>query len=262
MKKFYSVSKAAEMADMTSETLRHYDRIGLVKPAVKEGQTGYRYYSEQEIIRLSTVQALQYMGLSLIEIKRILEANTLEVVIASLIDAERQADIKIDQLRQAKQKIGLARRDYEKKAAGQVKEDGLFVRQLPERVILLSETLESPSLENLWNYHRHFYDQIKEYPTDSFVFEDQAGIYTKDGCSRLFAVCAQYPALEGLTILPAGRYLCANCTEPDKEEVAKQLFQSAESAYGAQPEFVLHIIAVSGILQWNYQAQVFLTVCN
>lgn len=32
MEKYFSISQTAKMVDMTTETLRHYDRIGLVKP--------------------------------------------------------------------------------------------------------------------------------------------------------------------------------------------------------------------------------------
>ena len=56
MEKLFSISEAAEMAGMTSETLRHYDRIGLVKPRRKDDWTGYRYYSRDDIIRLTNVR--------------------------------------------------------------------------------------------------------------------------------------------------------------------------------------------------------------
>ena len=46
MEKFFSVGEAARAAQTTSETLRHYDRIGLVKPSKKDEWTNYRYYSE------------------------------------------------------------------------------------------------------------------------------------------------------------------------------------------------------------------------
>lgn len=65
MKKYYSVSQAAEIVQTTGETLRHYDRIGLVKPSCRDEHTNYRYYSEQDIVRLNTVRALQRMDISL-----------------------------------------------------------------------------------------------------------------------------------------------------------------------------------------------------
>ena len=64
MKNYFSISEAAKMAGMTSETLRHYDRIGLVSPVKRDPWTGYRYYSKEEIIRLNTIQALRCMDLS------------------------------------------------------------------------------------------------------------------------------------------------------------------------------------------------------
>ncbi|MFR1215101.1 MAG: MerR family DNA-binding transcriptional regulator, partial [Acutalibacteraceae bacterium] len=51
---YFSISEAAKIVGLTTETLRHYDRIDLVKPCKKDQWSGYRYYSEQEIVRLNT----------------------------------------------------------------------------------------------------------------------------------------------------------------------------------------------------------------
>ena len=92
MKKFFSVGEAAKAAHTTSETLRHYDRIGLVKPSKKDEWTNYRYYTEQDIVRLNTVRALQLMDLSLQEIKKVLEYDDLEKIVEFLAKAEKKAD--------------------------------------------------------------------------------------------------------------------------------------------------------------------------
>ena len=92
MKKFFSVGEAAKAVHATSETLRHYDRIGLVKPSKKDEWTNYRYYTEQDIDRLNTVRALQVMDLPLREIKKVLEYDDLEKIIDFLVQAEKKAD--------------------------------------------------------------------------------------------------------------------------------------------------------------------------
>ena len=117
MKKYFSVGEAAKAARTTSETLRHYDRIGLVKPSKKDEWTNYRYYTEQDIVRLNTVRALQLMDLSLQEIKKVLEYDDLEKIIDFLNQAEKKADEKMAALQYSKSKIALAKADYEKKAA-------------------------------------------------------------------------------------------------------------------------------------------------
>lgn len=257
MKNYFSISEAAKMAGMTSETLRHYDRIGLVKPGKRDEWTGYRYYSKEDIIRLSTIQALRYMDLSLAEIKRVLQLDNLEEVVAFLRQAEQQADDKIAKLQYAKKKIRTARSDYEKKLHGMTEIAEITKIHFSERVILLSDTLEYPTLDNLWNYLSHFYDQIDEADRDDYAFEDMAGIYTKDGRSRLFAVCLHYPDRDGLTVLPAGTYLCADCTEDGREQALARLKRAAAEC-GAHMDFLVQTIVITGILQWNYQLQILL----
>ena len=115
MKKYFSVGEAAKAVHTTSETLRHYDRIGLVKPSKKDEWTNYRYYTEPDIVRLNTVRALQLMDLSLQEIKKVLEYDDLEKIVDFLAQAEKKADEKIAALEYSKSKIQLAKADYEKK---------------------------------------------------------------------------------------------------------------------------------------------------
>ena len=92
---------------------------------------------------------------------------------------------------------------------------------------------------------------------EQFAFEDMAGIYTKDGTSRMFAVCAKYTQTRGITVLPAGKYLCAECAESSRAETAANLTALAKREYHAEPHFCLQFIVISGILQWKYQIQVF-----
>ena len=257
MRKFFSIGDAAKAVHTTSETLRHYDRIGLVKPGKKDEWTGYRYYTEQDIVRLNTVRALQLMDLPLREIKKVLEYDDLEKIVDFLAQTEKKADEKIAALQYSKTRIQAAKADYEKKLQMRKNLSGTFLKDFPERVILLSDTLETPTLDNLWNYLEHFCDKVPPALRDQFSFEDLAGIYTENGMTRLFAVCTRYAEIEGLKVLPKGKYLCANCTEENREQTLRELIRTARTKYGAEPAFTVQIIVVSGILHWNYEAQVY-----
>lgn len=258
MKKYFSVGEAAKAVHTTSETLRHYDRIGLVKPSKKDEWTNYRYYTKQDIVRLNTVRALQLMDLPLQEIKKVLEYDDLEKIVDFLVQAEKKADEKIAALQYSKSKIQLAKADYERKLQGQQKFNGTFLKDCPERVILLSDTLEVPTLDNLWNYLSHFYDKVTPAFKEQFFFEDLAGIYTENGVSRLFAVCIRYGEIDGLKVLPKGKYLCTSCTEENREQVFSELMRIARTKYGVEPTFTVQLIVVSGILHWNYEVQVYI----
>ena len=257
MKKFFSVGEAAKAVHTTSETLRHYDRIGLVKPSKKDEWTNYRYYTEQDIVRLNTVRALQAMDLPLQEIKKVLEYDDLEKIIDFLVQAEKKADEKIAALQYSKSKIELAKADYERKLQARQTFQGTVLKDMPERVILLSDTLEVPTLDNLWNYLSHFYEKVTPALKEQFFFEDLAGIYSEEGLTRLFAVCIRYVEIDGLRVLPKGKYLCASCTEAHREQTLRELVRMAQVQYGAEPMFTVQLVVLSGILQWNYEVQVY-----
>ncbi len=75
----YVISVAAELAGMHPQTLRQYDRLGLVSPARTGGRN--RLYSARDIERLRQVQRLSENGINLEGIRRIL---ALEVEVAAL----------------------------------------------------------------------------------------------------------------------------------------------------------------------------------
>ena len=258
MQKYFSIGEAAKAVRTTTETLRHYDRIGLVKPSKKDEWTKYRYYTEQDLVRLNTVRALQLMDLPLQEIKRVLDYKDLRKVVDFLEQAEKKADEKIAALQYGKSKIQLAKAEYERTLRKRESPAGPFLKAYPERVILLSDTLEAPTLDNLWNYLSHFYEKVTPARRDQFDFEDLAGIYTENGVSRLFAVCTRYAEIDGLRRLPQGNYLCAGCTEENRDQILQEVLCLARAKSGAEPEFIVQIIVVSGILHWNYEIQVYL----
>ena len=258
MKDYFSISQTAKIVDMTTETLRHYDRIDLVKPCKINEWTGYRYYSQQEIVRLNTIKALRCMDLTLSEIKDILAYDDFNKIIATLKQAEKSADEKIAELNNAKTKIKRARTFYENKLNGEHQTENIFIKTYPQRVILLSDKMETPTVDNLWNYHRHFFEQVPDKLKDKFSFEDLAGIYEQNGQPRLFAICTRYAKTNGIKILPQGKYLCADCTEENRKQIIKELFETAKKNYNTTPEFIIQLIVLSGILQWNYQVQIFI----
>jgi MerR family transcriptional regulator, heat shock protein HspR len=68
----FLISVAAELAGMHAQTLRTYDRLGLVSPSRTSG--GGRRYSQRDVELLRQVQRLsQHEGVNLAGIKRIIE---------------------------------------------------------------------------------------------------------------------------------------------------------------------------------------------
>ena len=67
----FVISVAAELAGMHAQTLRQYDRLGLVSPSRTRG--GGRRYSTRDVEQLREVQRMSQEGVSLAGIQRILD---------------------------------------------------------------------------------------------------------------------------------------------------------------------------------------------
>lgn len=256
MKKFFSVGEAAKAVGMTAETLRHYDRIGLVSPCKTDEWTGYRYYSEQELARLKIVRALKSLDLPLEEIGRMLASADLGETVRFLREAERSADEKIAELSEMKERIARARRFYEGKSS-EVRREGFYTQHLAQRTILLSDRPIAPTVADLLNYQRHFFAQVGE-ARDAFAFEDVAGIYRTDKEQRMFAVCTRYAPRQDLRILPEGTYLCADCTQQEREDALHALLAEAKGRGFPPPPFTVSIIVLAGVAQWGYRLELLL----
>ncbi len=63
----------AQVGQVTVQTLRHYDRLGLLKPSQVDRFTNYRYYTLDQLPRLYRILALKELGLSLEQIGKILD---------------------------------------------------------------------------------------------------------------------------------------------------------------------------------------------
>jgi MerR family transcriptional regulator, heat shock protein HspR len=66
----FAIAVAAELAGMHPQTLRQYDRLGLVSPTRTAGKS--RRYSMRDVAQLREIAALSAEGLNLIGIQRII----------------------------------------------------------------------------------------------------------------------------------------------------------------------------------------------
>jgi MerR family transcriptional regulator, thiopeptide resistance regulator len=78
MSKLYKTKEFAILAGVTIRTLHHYDRIGVLKPG--RDNSRYRLYSLGDLEKLEQITALKFLGISLREIKTLLQSGPLTLV--------------------------------------------------------------------------------------------------------------------------------------------------------------------------------------
>ena len=94
---------------MSSETLRYYDRVNLLKPAHIDPQTRYRYYTIRQSEELGVIRELRDLGMSVQEIQNYLEDCNLQKSIRILgqyyTDLQNDVEKKLALCRNVAQKL-------------------------------------------------------------------------------------------------------------------------------------------------------------
>jgi len=69
------ISELADFFGTTPKALRLYEKKGIIVPSKVDPQTGYRYYSANQVKKLNVLVELQELGFSLNEIKKIMKGG-------------------------------------------------------------------------------------------------------------------------------------------------------------------------------------------
>lgn len=106
MNRYFSIGEMSKLHNISIETLRHYDRIGLLKPIYINEKSKYRYYSTKHFLTIDLIKQCKAMGLSLEEIKDVIGNYTsLESILEILTNQKEIIDRKIEELSNIKNSI-------------------------------------------------------------------------------------------------------------------------------------------------------------
>lgn len=82
-KNLFTTGKFANLANTTIRTIRYYDSIGLLKPSFV-AENGYRYYTDEDLLKLQRIISLKNLGFSLEEIYPLTLKNDKDSLVESL----------------------------------------------------------------------------------------------------------------------------------------------------------------------------------
>lgn len=104
------IGEFAKKSGVTVKTLLHYDRIGLLQPSSKT-EAGYRIYCDKDFIKLQQITTLKFIGLSLEEIRQLIneEGQNVESIISiqtkALEEKKKHIETVITALNKAERQI-------------------------------------------------------------------------------------------------------------------------------------------------------------
>lgn len=167
-----TIGELAWLSQVTIETLRHYDRIGLLKPVHLDRFTGYRYYQLDQLPRLNRILALKDLGLPLKEIARMLNQEvTVDEIRCILKDkqAELEEQIQGSQKRLARVAARLRQIELEGRMSDHevlLKTVGpCWVAAVREKMSWLGQDVLGPNLTKMFDEVEKHLDQYGIHPT-------------------------------------------------------------------------------------------------
>ena len=134
----FSIGEFARHGRVSVRMLRHYDAIGLIRPACVDVATGYRFYEASQLDELNRVIALKDLGFTLQQVQAILEEKVSAAELRGMLKlrrAEIQATIDAETTRLARVEARLLTIED----GARVPADGVVIKRLaPVRVAELA----------------------------------------------------------------------------------------------------------------------------
>jgi DNA-binding transcriptional MerR regulator len=131
----FKIGDFSRIARVSCRLLRYYDELGLLRPAIVDRSSGYRFYSAAQLQQLNRILVLRELGLSLDQIakavSKTLSADELRaMLLVRRADVEQALAAETDRLRQIETRISQI--DTE----GQLSVDDVLIRSEPARYVL------------------------------------------------------------------------------------------------------------------------------
>ena len=196
----YSIGELAKRFNVSVDTLRLYDKKGIICP--KRKKNGYRYYSRNDMIALGYVIFLKKTDLSLEQIRVMLNETNIENSYKALIEQENYLEKKIQQLQNMKKLV----EEYSRSFQYALKNHGEVV-EINDRTIIL-------------NYEKN--DRLQTPPNFSLLNDQYKFAFTFIGDKEMF-ICNKIE--NSRMVISNVHYGISAVIEGDIEYDVKEFFQ-------------------------------------
>ncbi|MEG0911589.1 MAG: MerR family transcriptional regulator [Ruthenibacterium sp.] len=249
-----TIGQMAALNHISEQTLRLYDKLGLLSPAVRQEETRYRYYDVTQSARLDMIQYMKSLGMSLADIKTQLDAKNLPLVKRILSQKSRQIDTQISELKHQKRAIERTIESFDRYESAPP-DGSMMMEYIAPRLLYcydakinfyeygieayekmlrqLKMSLVANSLPQIYFCNagsilrRENLQKRRLYSTEVFVFVDKE--YVKDSLTCPIA---------------GGMYLCIYCDKFDKEPayMARLLDEIAAKNYTISGDYICEVL--------------------
>ena len=173
----FTINEFAKYSRTTRETLRHYDRIGLLTP-ISRGANNYRLYSNRQLSVVNVIRTFQELGMTLGEIKEISD-DRCSVLVDELFERQiKMIDQKIEGWVHAQKLLFTLRKAIHSVSC--IDEDNITVQYLPVEAIVLGDLNDYGQGRNHYDALLNFYESMHEKYPDMDLNYPVWGVFSEE----------------------------------------------------------------------------------
>lgn len=263
-----TVGKMAELNNVTRQTLRLYDEIGLLKPGTV-GENGYRYYSLSQCARLDMIQYMKSMGMELRTIKEVLDRKDFRQLLGILEQKRDDVDEKIRSLKYQRRAIERTMESYELYTSAPP-EGTIVLEYIPRRRIVerdLGINFYAGGLDEYEGLLRSFKQRLTDEDLPLIYFNNAGTILRRErflagdfDASEFFVfVDKEFVRPEITTVLPASMYLCNYCNHfaLEREYTLRLRAEIEAQGYSVAGDCICEVVVDSTVFEENRREMFF-----
>ncbi len=112
----FKISEFSRLSRIPLQTLRYYDQLGILKPAMTDESTGYRYYYAEQLLEINRIVIFKELGFTLQQIAQLLHEDISTEQIRGMLrlkesEIERHLDMERSRLVRVKERMQLLERE-------------------------------------------------------------------------------------------------------------------------------------------------------
>ncbi len=260
---YLTIGKMAKLNKISEQTLRLYDKMGLLSPCEKGTENGYRYYNIKQSAKLDMIQYMKSLGISLKDIKQQFDCMEPLLLTSILYQKSDQINRQISELKYQQRAIERTIDSFER-YENSPPDGTILVEYIPKRRMYCID-----SGVNLYDFGIEVYEKILRELKYSLAADNLPQIYFCNAGSILrqnnleqrrfistevfVFVDKEYVSEELITIVPANTYLCIYCNkfEKEKEYVARLINTVEERGYTICGDYLCEAISDIPVINDN-----------
>ena len=209
MESYFTISEFAKLRNININSLRYYEKIGVLLPAYIDPSTKYRYYSAEQLLILDTILWCIDIGIPLKDLKQY-QNNNKFMGQKLLEDGRRIAMQKMEDIKSGLEKLDYLLKCQELNHEYKTRKD-IYMRDFPERHFLIKKWPDD--LDNL--------QMLKNLNTSLFLYAEKKKMQPVSPCGVIILFEEHMPAIlyiyceilknyndECVFTIPIGRFLC------------------------------------------------------